>query len=191
MARAPCGGPGHWLPAMRPLRQPTAAMVLALMVCLGAGAKRAAWAAAQNPPPPTQPAAATQPGGATAPSAAPRPSPLAKPQPTAAAPIDERAGVIDFLGETITWYRQLETEERLAIEPAEALFVDDDRQMALQVARLAFQYARAKVVLLKSEKAPAPQSDKAGVGGAPGKASTTALSGLPSLAAKTQDDLKQ
>src|SRR5579872_4088488 len=165
MARAPCGGPGHWLPAMRPLRQPTAAstmaaparragaaMVLALMVCLGAGAKRAAWAAAQNPPPPTQPAAATQPGGATAPSAAPRPSPLAKPQPTAAAPIDERAGVIDFLGETITWYRQLETEERLAIEPAEALFVDDDRQMALQVARLAFQYARAKVVLLKSER---------------------------------------
>ena len=76
-----------------------------------------------------------------APSAAAQPSPLAKPQPAAAAQTDERVGVVDFLGETIAWYRQLETEERLAIEPAEALFVDDDRQMALQIARLAFQYA--------------------------------------------------
>jgi small-conductance mechanosensitive channel len=213
MAHAPCGGAGRSLPAMRPLRQPTAAstkaaparraaaaIVLALMVCLGAGATRGAWAAAENPPPPTHPAAA-QPGVASAPSAAAttgaapsaaaQPSPLAKPQPAAAAQTDERVGVVDFLGETIAWYRQLETEERLAIEPAEALFVDDDRQMALQIARLAFQYARAKAALLKSEKAPAPPSDQAGVGGAPGKAGTMALPGLPGLAAKTRDNLKQ
>jgi len=203
MARAPCGGAGHWLPAMRPLRQPTAAstkaaparragaaLVLALMVCLGASATRGGWAATENPPPPTHPAA-TQPGGAAAPSAAAQTSPLARPQPTAAAPTDERAGVIDFLGETISWYRQLETEERLALEPAEALFVDDDRQMALQIARLAFQYARAKAVLLKAEKAPASQSDKVGVGGTPGSPGTAALSGLPGLAAKTQGNLKQ
>ena len=182
-------------------RWAAAAIVLALMVCLGAGATRDAWAAAaENPPPPTHPAAA-QPGVASAPSAAAtagaapsaaaQPSPLAKPQPAAAAQTDERVGVVDFLGETIAWYRQLETEERLAIEPAEALFVDDDRQMALQITRLAFQYARAKAVLLKSEKAPAPPSDQAGVGGAPGKAGTTALPGLPGLAANTRDNLKQ
>ena len=35
------------------------------------------------------------------------------------------------------------TEDRLAIEPAETLFVDDDRQMALEAVKLAFQYARA------------------------------------------------
>ena len=46
-------------------------------------------------------------------------------------------------------------------------------------------------MLLKSEKAPAPSSDQAGVGGAPGKAGTAALPGLPGLAAKTQDNLKQ
>ena len=201
MARAPCGGAGRSLPAMRPLRQPTAAsttaaparraaaaVVLALMVCLGAGATRGAWAAAENPPPPTHPAAAT---AGAAPSAAAQPSPLAKPQPTAAAQTDERVGVVDFLGEMIAWYRQLDTEERLAIEPAESLFVDDDRQMALQVARLAFQYARAKAALLKSEKAPVASSDQASVGGAPGKAGTVGLPGLPGLAAKTQDNLKQ
>ena len=201
MARAPCGGAGRSLPAMRPLRQPTAAsttaaparraaaaVVLALMVCLGAGATRGAWAAAENPPPPTHPAAAT---AGAAPSAAAQPSPLAKPQPTAAAQTDERVGVVDFLGEMIAWYRQLDTEERLAIEPAESLFVDDDRQMALQVARLAFQYARAKAALLKSEKAPVASSDQASVGGAPGKAGTVGLPGLSGLAAKTQDNLKQ
>ena len=164
---------------MRSLRQPTrprappprppvgraAAIVLALMVCLGAGATRGAWAAAENPPPPTHPAAAQRGRGfalrsaaataGAAPSAAAQPSPLAKPPPAAAAQTDERVGVVNFLGETIAWYRQLETEERLAIEPAETLFVDDDRQMALQIAKLAFQYARAKAALLKSEKPPA------------------------------------
>ena len=35
---------------------------------------------------------------------------------------------------------------------------DDDRQMALQIAKLAFQYARAKAALLKSEKPPAAAS---------------------------------
>ena len=66
-------------------------------------------------------------------SAAAQPGPLAQPRPAAiAAQPDERAGVLNFLGETIAWYRQLATEDRLATEPAETLFVDDDRQMALE-----------------------------------------------------------
>ena len=60
--------------------------------------------------------------------------------------------MINFLGETIGWYRQLATEDRFATEPAETLFVDGDRQMALEVVKLAFQYARAAAALLKSEK---------------------------------------
>ena len=78
--------------------------------------------------------------------------------------------MVNFLGETIAWYRQLETEERLAMEPAETLFVDDDRQMALEIVKLAFQYARAKAALLKSEKPPAPsiRLRRASAGG-PGK----------------------
>ncbi|MGH7913879.1 MAG: mechanosensitive ion channel domain-containing protein, partial [Candidatus Binataceae bacterium] len=90
--------------------------------------------------------------GAAEASTAAQPSPLAQPQPAASPQPDERAGVVTFLGDTIAWYRQLVTEERLAVEPAETLFVDDDRKMALEIVKLAFPYARAQAALLKSEK---------------------------------------
>jgi small-conductance mechanosensitive channel len=98
--------------------------------------------------------------------------------------------VVDFLGETIAWYRQLATEERLATEPAEMLFLDDDRQMALETVKLALQYARAAAVLLKSEKPPAappsPNPNAAGSRG-PGKSETTALPGLAALMDRAQE----
>ena len=102
--------------------------------------------------------------------------------------------MLNFLGETIAWYRQLGTEDRLAIEPAETLFVDDDRQMALEAVKLAFQYARAAAALLKSEKPPvAPATQTSAVGG-PAKSETAALPGLAGLMARAQqqqDNLNQ
>jgi small-conductance mechanosensitive channel len=62
-------------------------------------------------------------------------------------PVD-RSAVISYLGELISWYRHLEVEERLATEPAETLFVAEDRQNADRILELGFQYADAAVKIL-------------------------------------------
>ncbi|HEY2524634.1 MAG TPA: mechanosensitive ion channel domain-containing protein, partial [Candidatus Binataceae bacterium] len=165
-----------------------AALMLALALCLGADATHRGWAAAAENPPPIRAAA-----GAAAPRAA-QPSALATSQMPAVRPeADERAAVVNFLGYTIAWYRALDTEEGLATEPAEMLFVDDDRRMAIEAVKLAFEYARAEAALLKAEKAvadatagpAAPGAAGAGKGG-----TSTALPGLDGLTARIQDERK-
>ena len=96
--------------------------------------------------------------------------------------------MLNFLGETIGWYRQISAEERFATEPAEMLFVDGDRQTALEAVKLAFQYARATAALLKSEKpAAAPPSLKGSEVGGPRRSDTAALPGLAGLMARAQE----
>ncbi len=56
--------------------------------------------------------------------------------------------LIGFLSQTIGWYRHLAVEARMLSEPAEALYVADDRQMAGEVLALSFEYARAEAKLL-------------------------------------------
>ena len=88
--------------------------------------------------------------------------------------------MVKFLGDTIGWYQQLASEERLATEPAETLFLDDSRQMALEIVKLAFQYARAEAALLKSEKPTAPpRPPRQALAASQRRASATALPGLP------------
>ena len=56
--------------------------------------------------------------------------------------------MIAFLSRMIGWYRHISVEERLVTDPAEMLFVADDRQMADQVLNLSFEYAKAQAALL-------------------------------------------
>ena len=58
------------------------------------------------------------------------------------------AQIIEFLNQTITWYRHLSVERQIANEPGEQLIVNDNRQGADQVVRLAFDFARAGARLL-------------------------------------------
>jgi small-conductance mechanosensitive channel len=60
--------------------------------------------------------------------------------PAAGSPED----IISFLNQTIVWSRQLAAEQQLVNEPSDALFLNDSRQLANQVVRLAFDYARAR-----------------------------------------------
>ena len=46
--------------------------------------------------------------------------------------------IISFLNQTIVWSRQLTAEQQLVSEPSDALFLNDSRQMADQVVKLAF-----------------------------------------------------
>ena len=68
--------------------------------------------------------------------------------------------VIDFLNQTIAWYRHLAAEEQLVSQPSEVLFLQQSRQMANEVLGLAFDYARAQSQLLTTVTPAKSDQDK-------------------------------
>lgn len=108
-----------------------------------------------------------------------------------ATPIDPRTATLDLLSRTIDWYRQVALEDRLAVQPAETIFVNDDHQKALEVVKLAFRHARAIAELLETGKAAqvpltaVPES--AGTGAPSGSSAPAgAVPGLEILKAKSK-----
>ncbi|HVN27359.1 MAG TPA: mechanosensitive ion channel family protein [Candidatus Binataceae bacterium] len=75
--------------------------------------------------------------------------------------------VIGFLSQVIGWYRHLGLEQRLVTDPADMLFVADDRQMADQVLNLSFEFGKAQAALISaaangtSAEAPGASADTA------------------------------
>ncbi|HLK07797.1 MAG TPA: mechanosensitive ion channel family protein [Candidatus Angelobacter sp.] len=59
--------------------------------------------------------------------------------------------IISFLNQTIVWSRQLTAEQQLVSEPSDALFLNDSRQVADQVVKLAFDCARARAQAMASQ----------------------------------------
>lgn len=72
------------------------------------------------------------------------------PQRSAAPPANGEE-IIPFLNQTIVWYRQLTVQQQLATEPSDVLFFNDNRQVADQVVRLAFDFARARAQVLAAQ----------------------------------------
>ena len=60
--------------------------------------------------------------------------------------------VIQFLDQTIDWYRTLGLQQQAASEPSDMLFFYDNRQVASKVMSLAFDIARANADLLAKEQ---------------------------------------
>jgi small-conductance mechanosensitive channel len=56
--------------------------------------------------------------------------------------------IISFLNQTIVWSRQLTAEQQMVSEASDVLFLNDSRQVADQVVRLAFDFARARAQAL-------------------------------------------
>jgi small-conductance mechanosensitive channel len=52
--------------------------------------------------------------------------------------------LIQFLNQTISWYHQVTIQQEIATEPEEQVTFYDNRQIANQVVRLAFDFARAQ-----------------------------------------------
>jgi len=69
--------------------------------------------------------------------------------------------VIAYLNNSIDWYRQLATEEENTTDATDTLFVNDDRQMASQIVRLAFDFARAAALVVNAQ-APAEAAQNSG-----------------------------
>ena len=70
--------------------------------------------------------------------------------------------VLQFLSRTIDWYRQSQQEQRIANEPGDLAFVADNRRMADQIVKLAFEFARQEEQQLAKQskgKASAAPSD--------------------------------
>jgi small-conductance mechanosensitive channel len=68
--------------------------------------------------------------------------------------------IIPFLNQTIEWYRQITVQQQLATEPSDVLFLNDNRQIADQVVRLSFDFARARAQSLNNEPSPAASSQQ-------------------------------
>ncbi len=73
------------------------------------------------------------------------------PTPTSTAGGEE--SIVPFLNQNIVWYRDLTQQQQLATEPSDVLFFNDNRQIAEQVVRLAFEYARARAQALATQPA--------------------------------------
>ena len=58
------------------------------------------------------------------------------------------ADTVKFLNQTLSWYRHLDRERGMADTSDDLLFVNDSREIANQVVRLAFEFARADEQLL-------------------------------------------
>lgn len=91
--------------------------------------------------------------------------------------------VIQFLNQTIDWYRQLAAETQVASEPSGALVLNDDRQAADQVVRLAFDFARSQAEILAKQPAPNQAGNQSGP--------TAQFQALFQLSKKLDDQVRQ
>lgn len=77
-------------------------------------------------------------------TATPAVSPAAAASPSPSAAPSNGEEIIPFLNQTIVWYRQLTVQQQLATEPSDVLFFNDNRQLADQVVKQAFDFARGR-----------------------------------------------
>src|SRR6478752_3310209 len=66
--------------------------------------------------------------------------------------------IVPFLNQTIVWSRQLSAQQQLVNEPSDALFLNDSRQIADQIVRLAFEFAQALASQPETGASSQPQS---------------------------------
>ena len=68
--------------------------------------------------------------------------------------------MIQFLNQTIDWYRHRAAEQQLATEPDDVLVLNDNRQLADQIVRLAFDFAQAEAESLANGGAAAQNQNQ-------------------------------
>lgn len=88
--------------------------------------------------------------------------------------------IVPFLNQNIVWYRDLTQQQQLATEPSDVLFFNDNRQIADQVVRLAFEYARARAQALATQQDASANSENG-----------SQVQTLATLANKADQELKQ
>src|SRR6516164_342071 len=110
-------------------------------------------------------------------------STLAAPQDTSTVP--DSAKVIQFLNQTIDWYRTVGTEQQISVDKNVVTVGTDNRQMANQIVRLAFDFARAEADSISRANKPNATPEEAA-----GAAHDRALVGLQAKLDKQTQDAK-
>lgn len=73
--------------------------------------------------------------------------------------------IIQFLSATISWYRERASEQKLATEPADVAFLQENARVADQVVQQAFESARAEAQLLSRQRSGQQQASQSQPGG--------------------------
>jgi len=79
----------------------------------------------------------------------------------AASDLPTNEQVIAFLTESIDWYRHCAIERQIATEPADLVFVEDNRSVAAQIVQLSFDAARADAAIAATSAAGKETADHA------------------------------
>ncbi len=74
----------------------------------------------------------------------------------------EAQDLVSYLKQTIDWYRHFATQEQLATEPSDVAFLNDNRALNEQIARLSFEFAKAEAPFLNASGGTASSSTDAG-----------------------------
>jgi small-conductance mechanosensitive channel len=91
--------------------------------------------------------------------------------------------IIQFLNQTVVWYRQLTAQQQLVSEPSDVLFLTDNRRNADEVVKQAFDFARIQAQALGSQASTAPPNAAA--------AASTQYQRLADAAGKADQRVKQ
>ncbi len=82
--------------------------------------------------------------------------------PNAPPPALDASGIMPFLDQTLTWYRQMSVVQQIANDPSEVTIVTDNRQLANQIVRLSFDFARAEADAITSSQRSTPVQAQTG-----------------------------
>jgi Mechanosensitive ion channel len=64
------------------------------------------------------------------------------------------AQVIGYLLQSVSWYRHVYTEQQVATDPGDLVFLNDNRAIEGQIVKLSFEFAKADAVLAKTATSP-------------------------------------
>ena len=111
-------------------------------------------------------------------------APKAQTSPAPAAPVNGLAAkdILQYLRETIDWYRHLRLQEQLATDSSDVSFLEDNRQLAKQIVQLSFDFAHAEAKLIAKQAVPTETPDQA--------SDAASYSGLSKAAAAADQEVK-
>lgn len=104
--------------------------------------------------------------------------------PADAPPTNRPEDILGFLNQTVVWYRLLVSQQALVREPSDAVFLNQNRQIADQVVRLAFEFARSEAQQITAQ-------NPGGSSNAPAQSTPSQYQNLVNLEATAKEKLEQ
>jgi small-conductance mechanosensitive channel len=97
--------------------------------------------------------------------------------------------IVQFLSQNIDWYRQTQQEQHLVAEPVDLGFVADNRRLAGQIVRLAFEFARQEDQR-QTKQAKAPSVSPSSGGSSANESLSRSAASADQLVQQTQAELE-